>query len=106
MTDLEIIAPPQTLSEQQKELVFLHIFRRLAAYRNTAGLYATLETSLSSNNGDDVELKRQTAFDDALNKWAQSLTEKAWLVCHPDSEGAFTYGYSDCIHTNNQESHR
>ncbi|KAF9052929.1 DUF726-domain-containing protein [Panaeolus papilionaceus] len=86
MTDLEIITPPQTLSEQQKELVFLHLFRRLAAYRNTAGLYATLETSLSSNNGDDVELKRQTAFDDALNKWAQSLTEKAWLVCHPDSE--------------------
>ncbi|PPQ63049.1 hypothetical protein CVT24_005903 [Panaeolus cyanescens] len=88
MAELEAITPPQTLTKEQRELVFEHLFRKLATYRNTAVLYASLEAALCSDDEseDGVNLKRQKAFEDALNKWAQSLADKAWSVCHPDNE--------------------
>ncbi|KAF8163488.1 DUF726-domain-containing protein [Crassisporium funariophilum] len=76
-TDLEKITPPKDLSEKDKAIVFQHFFCRLASYRNTAVLYAAIEHSLSDSN----EWQRE-AFEEEINIWAQSLLEKAWIVCH------------------------
>ncbi|KAF9564386.1 DUF726-domain-containing protein [Agrocybe pediades] len=76
-SQLEKITPPKDLSDEQKATVFQHIFRRLADYRNTAALYSLLECSFTSG-GDEV-ISKQHEFETEINRWAQSLLEKAWI---------------------------
>ncbi|KAF9526972.1 DUF726-domain-containing protein [Crepidotus variabilis] len=84
-TNLEKITPPKDLTSEQKSILFQHIFRRLADYRNTVTLYGTFECTLSQE-GDNDALEKQRSFEEEINDWAQALLEKAWIVCHEDEE--------------------
>ncbi|TFK42403.1 DUF726-domain-containing protein [Crucibulum laeve] len=75
---LEKITPPKELTERDKDTIFKHFFCRLAEYRNTCELYASLESSMGMSS--DENLRR--LLNKELNVWAQSLLEKAWIVCY------------------------
>lgn len=79
--DLTKITPPKELSALDKHNVFEHFFRHLASYRNTAQSYSAVECDLDQNN------KRKESFNHEINKWAQSLLERAWVVCHDSGKG-------------------
>ncbi|KAJ3505360.1 hypothetical protein NLJ89_g7460 [Agrocybe chaxingu] len=84
--DLQKIAPPMHLTEAQNNIVFQHFFRHLASYHNTAVLYSILESSLSSLAKEDGA-NNQMAFEEEINKWAQGLLGKAWMICHTRDDG-------------------
>ncbi|KAK0239980.1 DUF726-domain-containing protein [Armillaria nabsnona] len=85
-SDLAQLTPPKQLTQQERETVFQHIFRRLAAYRNSAELYSLAEYSLSPLP-EKVKSDRRNAFNKGLNTWAQQLLEHAWVACgEPDGE--------------------
>ncbi|KAG7447934.1 DUF726-domain-containing protein [Guyanagaster necrorhizus] len=84
--NLAQLTPPKQLTQQERQTVFQHIFRRLAAYRNTAELYALTEYSLSSLP-ESTKSDRRNSFNKGLNAWAQQLLEHAWVVCgEPEGE--------------------
>lgn len=85
-SDLEKIAPPRELSAQEKAAVFEHFFHRLAQFRNNHEIYALTECSLSEL-AIDVKEQRRDQIITALNRWAQDLTEKAWVVCRQSEDG-------------------
>lgn len=76
---LEKIAPPKDLTYSDQEALFQYIFRRLAAYRNAAELYALAENQLSTLPNDKKQRRRHT-FSKALNEWAQELVDKVDLM--------------------------
>jgi len=80
MADLTTVTPPKDLSEEEQLIVFNHVFRRLAAYRNTAELYALAESSLSTYP-EDRRNERKDSFIHEVNKWAQELLNHVWLAC-------------------------
>lgn len=83
-SDLAQLTPPKQLAQQERDTVFQHIFRRLAAYRNAAELYSLAEYSLSPLP-EKVKSDRRDAFNKGLNTWAQQLLEHAWVACgEPD----------------------
>ncbi|CAA7271536.1 unnamed protein product [Cyclocybe aegerita] len=84
--DLQKIAPPRHLTEAQNDIVFQHFFRHLANHRNTAVLYSILQSSLLSSTKKE-EANNQMAFEEEMNKWAQGLLEKAWMICHTRDDG-------------------
>lgn len=69
------------LGEWERETVFLYVFRRLAAYRNTIELYALTEAALLPPSRCFNE------FSQALNEWGQSTLENAWVACQEPGEG-------------------
>ncbi|KAL1706918.1 DUF726-domain-containing protein [Schizophyllum commune] len=71
------------LSEDELDNVFQHVFRRLAAYRNEALMYAELECMLASGS-EDMKTKRKNAFSENIDKWAQTIVDQAWIACHPE----------------------
>ncbi|EMD38549.1 hypothetical protein CERSUDRAFT_94077 [Gelatoporia subvermispora B] len=86
MGDLAKLTPPKELGDDACSVVFQHIYRRLASYRNTAELYAIAECSLSSQ----PEQRRSRIRDDfmqQINKWAQELLKHAWLACREPGPG-------------------
>ncbi|KAG1756608.1 DUF726-domain-containing protein [Suillus paluster] len=74
------------LSESEQETVFLHFFRRLAAYRNTIELYALTEAALLQPSGRFND-SRTLEFSQALNTWGQSILKNAWVVCQEPGGG-------------------
>ncbi|KAK0503424.1 DUF726-domain-containing protein [Armillaria luteobubalina] len=85
-SDLAQLTPPKQLTQQERNTVFQHIFRRLADYRNTAELYALAEYSLSPLP-EKAKSDRRNTFNKTLNTWAQQLLEHAWIACgEPDGE--------------------
>ncbi|KAG0706000.1 DUF726-domain-containing protein [Suillus ampliporus] len=68
------------LSESERETVFLHFFRRLAAYRNTIELYALTEAALLQP-GSCFDDSRTLEFSQGLNTWGQSILNHAWIEC-------------------------
>ncbi|KIY72049.1 DUF726-domain-containing protein [Cylindrobasidium torrendii FP15055 ss-10] len=80
------ITPPKELNQDDRDNVFEHIYRRLAAHRNTALLLADVESTLSSHP-DSVKQKRRDEVEHALNNWAQSLLQQAYTACaQPEKE--------------------
>ncbi|KAJ7271900.1 DUF726-domain-containing protein [Mycena haematopus] len=80
MADLTQLVPPKDLSDTDKQTVFNHFVCRLASFRNTAGLYSSLEHDLSSLR-PQVKTVRKQRFDREIQIWAQKLLEQTWLVC-------------------------
>ncbi|KAH8827073.1 DUF726-domain-containing protein [Flagelloscypha sp. PMI_526] len=78
MADISNFVPPKDLDQQKLDNVFDHLYHRLAAFRNEAQLYATLECQLSS-----APEKKKTSIQDEfiteLQKWAQDLLENAYV---------------------------
>ncbi|KAF5358195.1 hypothetical protein D9756_001400 [Leucocoprinus leucothites] len=86
-TDIEKITPPRELTAQEKNTVFQHFFRRLAAFRNTYDIYARRECDNSEpSKGASEETRNE--FIRSLNQWAQELTHKAWIVCRKSEDYA------------------
>ncbi|OSD01551.1 DUF726-domain-containing protein [Trametes coccinea BRFM310] len=83
-SDLTKIAPPKELSDADCRVVFQRLSRRLASFRNTAELYATMEASLT-NTATSVRTKN--AFVDALNTWAQETLNNIWYACREPGGG-------------------
>ncbi|KIK57694.1 hypothetical protein GYMLUDRAFT_45861 [Collybiopsis luxurians FD-317 M1] len=83
---LEKIAPPTDLTDSDQDTLFQYIFRRLAAYRNSAQLHALAEYNLSTLHVERRE-KRKNEFSRIINEWAQELVEKSYMVCgQPDGD--------------------
>ncbi|KAJ7343360.1 DUF726-domain-containing protein [Mycena albidolilacea] len=80
MADLTQLVPPKDLPDAVKETVFNHFAARLAAFRNTAQLYSSLEQDLSSLR-PLTKKARKERFDKEIQQWAQKLLEQTWLVC-------------------------
>lgn len=81
----ENILPLKELSTQEQDTVFQHLFRRLAAFRNTHEVYARMEYELSDSGTDAREIRRDQVIK-SLNHWSQELLEKAWVVCRPSED--------------------
>ncbi|KAF8212107.1 hypothetical protein K438DRAFT_1902933 [Mycena galopus ATCC 62051] len=77
MADLTQLVPPKDLSATVKQTVFDHFICRLASFRNTAGLYLTLENDLSSLK-PQAKASRKEQFDREIQTWAQNLLEQTW----------------------------
>ncbi|KAJ7741532.1 DUF726-domain-containing protein [Mycena maculata] len=81
MADLTQLVPPKEgFSEIDRQAVFNHFFLRLASFRNTAGLYSSLEHDTSSLQPQS-KASRRDEFNEKLQVWAQKLLEQAWMVC-------------------------
>lgn len=84
-SDLTRLTPPN-FSEKEKHAVFQHFFHRLAAYRNTAELYASTEHILSSFP-EDKKLETKDSFTHEVDQWAQGLLKNAWAACQEPGGG-------------------
>ncbi|KAJ3775427.1 DUF726-domain-containing protein [Lentinula raphanica] len=83
---LEKIAPPTDLTDSDQHTLFQYTFRRLAAYRNAAELYALAEYQLSALP-EDKKQQVNDEFSTSLNKWAQDFANKTYMVCgQPDGD--------------------
>lgn len=89
MSDFSKVTPPKELSSTEQSAIFQHIFRRLAASRNTAELYALAEYTLSNLTNEKKSLIHD-AFVRDVNRWAQNLLQHAWLACDEPGGGALS----------------
>ncbi|KAI0928718.1 hypothetical protein AcW2_004640 [Taiwanofungus camphoratus] len=80
MSDLTKVTPPTELNEAECFAVFQHVFRRLAAYRNTAVLYASAEYSFSALPEEQKTYIRNSSVEE-VNEWAQELLKHVWIAC-------------------------
>ncbi|EFI28344.1 DUF726 domain-containing protein [Coprinopsis cinerea okayama7 len=91
-TSLEKITPPKSLGRDAKRVVFDHLSRQLAAFRNTATLYADMEMgTLEQGESMDPDVQREMEgwrreYKEALNEWVQGFLRKAWVVCYEKDE--------------------
>ncbi|TDL24863.1 DUF726-domain-containing protein [Rickenella mellea] len=79
MADLEKLSPSRDLDSSELEAVFIHIYRRLAAQRNQADLWASAEYEYSSKKRNAETLKNQ--FMHELQHWAQHFLKHTWAIC-------------------------
>jgi hypothetical protein len=96
MADLTQLVPPKDLPDAVKETVFNHFAARLAAFRNTAQLYSSLEQDLSSLR-PLTKKARKVKFDQEIQQWAQKLLEQTWLVCGEPGGGKFNRQMADLL---------
>jgi hypothetical protein len=87
--DLVQLTPPKELTERERDTVFQHFFRRLAAHRNTIELYAAAEFNLSTLQ-EVIKSRQRDEFNREINSWAQALLENAWIVCGAPGGGEFS----------------
>ncbi|KAL0946644.1 hypothetical protein HGRIS_012838 [Hohenbuehelia grisea] len=89
MASLAAVTPSTELAKEDLDIVFQHLFRRLAQYRNSTQLYSQLEAH-TDNSLVPAERKAgyQTDFNDAINSWAQKLLEAAWAACQEPGGGS------------------
>ncbi|EIW85078.1 DUF726-domain-containing protein [Coniophora puteana RWD-64-598 SS2] len=73
------------LSDADREIVFSHIFRHLASYRNVAEVYILTEHDLQL--GQNWDRRATDEANDELNKWAQNFLHQAWIVCKDQEQG-------------------
>ncbi|KAI9064399.1 DUF726-domain-containing protein, partial [Trametes sanguinea] len=83
-SDLTKIAPPKELSDADCRAVYQRLYRRLASFRNTAELYATMEAN-PANTATSVQTRDD--FVDALNSWAQETLNIIWYACREPGGG-------------------
>lgn len=86
MTDLSKVTPPKDLTEAERLAIFQHVFRRLAAHRNTAELYAIAEYTFSSKPQEQKGETRGSFVDD-INQWGQDLLQHVWHSCQEPGGG-------------------
>ena len=85
MPDLTQVTPPKELDSREQDIIFQHIFRRLAAHRNTRVLYAEAEASLSKN-GEGLETQISSKeYEKEIDQWANSFLKNVWAAC--DGQG-------------------
>ncbi|TFK55096.1 DUF726-domain-containing protein, partial [Heliocybe sulcata] len=87
MSDLTKVTPPKELSEEDRAVIFRHVFRRLADHRNTLKLYAIAEYGLSSEP-DEYREKTRDAYVHEVNTWAQQLAQHTWTACQEPGGGS------------------
>lgn len=87
MGDLLNITPPKELTDEQRDTVFQHLFRRLAHHRNTFEIYALAESGYAELNGSD----KQKAVVKDLDHWSQGLLKNAWTACQAPEGGNVCY---------------
>ncbi len=92
MADLSKLSPPKHLTEDDRETIFQHFFCKLAVHRNTAELYALTEYGLSSYP-EPQRARRKDSLTREVNRWAQSLLEKAWAVCEEPGGGIQIFNF-------------
>lgn len=90
MADLAKLTPPRDLSETDRQTLFEHLFRRLAAYRHSAELYARVEEYHHSPdahaNNEQATVTREE-FMREVDSWGQALLENAWFACQEPGGG-------------------
>lgn len=101
MADLAKLTPPKDLSEHDRQTLFEHFFRRLAAYRHACELYARVEefhhSSEAAATGDEATVARED-FMREIDTWAQALLENTWIACQEPGGGpSFTLICPSCI---------
>jgi len=91
---LNKIIPPKDLSKRDKVIVFQYFCRQLAAFRNTAWIYADTELefelaapSREKRGSEQDKHMLEQAYKALLNQWAQSLVKNAWVICTEQDEG-------------------
>lgn len=82
VADLTQLAPPSDIAVDDRRTVFEHIYRRLAARRNTFELWAAAETA--TTDADDASNEE---FIRAVDVWANELLENAWVACAVTEKG-------------------
>ncbi|KZT37981.1 DUF726-domain-containing protein [Sistotremastrum suecicum HHB10207 ss-3] len=87
MSDLAKIVPPKELDQQGRNIIFEHVFRRLATYRNGHTLYAAAEQGEVLEMGDTGR-DLQSPFEKTIDEWANALLKHVWAAC--DQEGECT----------------
>lgn len=86
MSDLSQVTPPKELTEADRLVIFEHVFRRLAAHRNTAQFYAGAEYGLSAKpQAEKARMKEHFLVE--LNGWAQELVKHVWIACQEPGGG-------------------
>ncbi|CDO68313.1 hypothetical protein BN946_scf184799.g40 [Trametes cinnabarina] len=83
-SDLTKVAPPKELSDADCQVVFQRLSRRLASFRNTADLYATMEANLTNTEASG---RTKDAFVEALNNWTQETLNHIWYACREPGGG-------------------
>lgn len=86
MGNLAQATPPKALTEADRLAIFEHVFRRLAAHRNTAKFYAGAEYGLSAKP-QEVKARTKEQFLVELNSWAQELVQHVWIACQEPGGG-------------------
>ncbi|KAI0064563.1 DUF726-domain-containing protein [Artomyces pyxidatus] len=89
MGDLTKIIPPASLSDADRLTIFNHVFRRLAATRNTAELYAMAEGDVSGRSSPPESNSSGTMalFVLEVDLWVQSILSAAWIACREPGGG-------------------
>ncbi|KZT26413.1 DUF726-domain-containing protein [Neolentinus lepideus HHB14362 ss-1] len=87
MSDLTQVTPPKELSDEDRIIIFKHVFHRLADHRNTLELYAIAEHGLLPL--PDASAKEKTRDDHIheINNWAQQLVQHTWTACQEPEGG-------------------
>jgi hypothetical protein len=83
MGDLLKISPPKELSDDERNTVFQHFFRRLAQHRNSFEIYALAEAGYAEVDTSGT----QKAVSKELDHWAQELLNNAWAACQEPGGG-------------------
>ncbi|ESK94526.1 duf726 domain-containing protein [Moniliophthora roreri MCA 2997] len=83
--ELTQLTPPKELTPADKNTIFQHFNRRLAAYRNNAELYADAECHLSPLP-EEKKGQIKDEYTKGLNDWANGLLEQAWIACGEPEE--------------------
>ena len=83
-TDLEKLTPPKDLEQEQRRVIFEHIYRRLAIHRNDVERYVINESFACPKDGRD---KIREEFVEQVNKWANDLLENVWMACSEPASG-------------------
>lgn len=86
MADLTKLTPPDGLDDDGRQALFQHIFRRLAARRNTSELWRTAELANRAAS-DSQEAASGDEFMRAIMNWAQELLRDAWVACAVTGDG-------------------
>ncbi|KZT68123.1 DUF726-domain-containing protein [Daedalea quercina L-15889] len=86
MSDLTKVTSPKELAEAERLAIFEHVFRRLAAHRNTAELYAVAEYTFSTK-AQEQKNETKELFLKELNGWGQGLLQHVWLACQEPGGG-------------------
>lgn len=74
---MNALADIASCKKEDKQIVFQHLFRHLAAYCNTTRLYA-------SGGSSEVELSKQ------IDHWANELLKNAWAACDESNKSEFS----------------
>jgi hypothetical protein len=104
--DLTDLLPPRTLLLDDREIIFQHLYRRLASYYDSIIIFGEVELVFSGadldahGQEDEHELegsltrlkgeldvgKRRTEFEKEMCIWAQDTVQSLWLACFSSLE--------------------